>query len=61
MENSNNTYIIGEVGQNHNGSVDIAKQIIDTVAKDIYDNKHRLESSAMKLELNDEGMFVIYI
>ena len=35
--------------------------VVDDVAKDIYDNKHRLESSAMKLELNDEGMFVIYI
>ena len=24
-------YIIGEIGQNHNGSVDIAKEIIDIV------------------------------
>ena len=23
------TYIIGEIGQNHNGSVDIAKLIVD--------------------------------
>jgi sialic acid synthase SpsE len=27
------TYIIGEIGQNHNGSVDIAKLIIDSVAR----------------------------
>ncbi|MGF1564760.1 MAG: N-acetylneuraminate synthase family protein [Flavobacteriales bacterium] len=29
------TYLIGEIGQNHNGSVDIAKLIIDLVARDI--------------------------
>lgn len=31
------TYIIGEIGQNHNGSVDIAKLIIDAVARPIAD------------------------
>ena len=29
------TYIIGEIGQNHNGSVDIAKQIIDIIAQPV--------------------------
>ena len=29
---SNSTYIIGEIGQNHNGSVEIARQIIDIAA-----------------------------
>ncbi len=29
------TYIIGEIGQNHNGSVDIAKLIIDLVSKPV--------------------------
>jgi sialic acid synthase SpsE len=29
------TYIIGEIGQNHNGSIDIAKRIIDAVAKPV--------------------------
>ncbi|MDI9339163.1 MAG: N-acetylneuraminate synthase family protein [Sediminibacterium sp.] len=29
------TYIIGEIGQNHNGSVDIAKLIVDAVAHPI--------------------------
>jgi len=32
------TYIIGEIGQNHNGSVDIAKLIIDTVSKPVVDD-----------------------
>jgi sialic acid synthase SpsE len=31
------TYIIGEIGQNHNGSVKIAKQIIDIIAKPVVD------------------------
>lgn len=31
------TYLIGEIGQNHNGSVDIAKKIIDEVAKPAVD------------------------
>ncbi len=35
--------------------------VVDDVAKDIADNKHRLESSALKLELSNEDMFVIYI
>lgn len=30
-------YIIGEIGQNHNGSVDIAKLIIDVVARPVVD------------------------
>lgn len=29
------TYIIGEIGQNHNGSVDIAKQIVDLVSRPV--------------------------
>ena len=31
------TYIIGEIGQNHNGSVDIAKLIIDVASRPIHD------------------------
>lgn len=30
-------YLIGEIGQNHNGSVDIAKLIIDVVARPVID------------------------
>lgn len=35
---NNHTYIIGEIGQNHNGSVDIAKQIIDKLSEPIIDD-----------------------
>ncbi|PWL39850.1 shikimate dehydrogenase [Flagellimonas aquimarina] len=31
------TYIIGEIGQNHNGSVDIAKLMIDVVSRPVHD------------------------
>jgi sialic acid synthase len=33
----NSTYIIGEIGQNHNGSVEIALQLIDAVAQPVVD------------------------
>jgi sialic acid synthase SpsE len=29
------TYIIGEIGQNHNGSIDLAKVIIDLISRPI--------------------------
>lgn len=35
--------------------------VVDDVEKDVSINKRRLESSGMKLELSDEGMFIIYI
>ncbi|HTA81638.1 MAG TPA: N-acetylneuraminate synthase family protein [Bacteroidia bacterium] len=47
MQNNNSTYIIGEVGQNHNGSMDIARQIIDTVAKDIHEDLFGLSLKKM--------------
>lgn len=31
------TYVIGEIGQNHNGSVDIAKLLVDVVSRPVYD------------------------
>ena len=34
----NNTYIIGEIGQNHNGSVDIAKLLIEIAARPVVDS-----------------------
>lgn len=43
----NNTYIIGEIGQNHNGSVDIAKLIIDVVARPIVDRLFGLDLKPM--------------
>lgn len=41
------TYIIGEIGQNHNGSVEIAKQIIDVVAKPVVEQLFQIEVKRM--------------
>lgn len=43
MKNNNHVYIIGEIGQNHNGSVDIAKLITELVARPIEDNLFNLK------------------
>lgn len=54
------TYIIGEIGQNHNGSVDIAKLIVDLVRRPIKEEDFGLELEpidAVKLtkrDLNEE-------
>lgn len=51
-----NTYIIGEIGQNHNGSIDIAKLLIDVASRPIhdklFDNKLR-HMDAVKLTKRD--------
>ncbi|SMG14991.1 Sialic acid synthase SpsE, contains C-terminal SAF domain [Marivirga sericea] len=54
------TYLIGEIGQNHNGSVDIAKLLIDKAAKEVVDplfGQHLKPWDAVKLtkrDLNEE-------
>lgn len=54
------TYIIGEIGQNHNGSMDIAKQIIDVVARPVVEHLFNLQVKRMdaikltKRDLNEE-------
>jgi sialic acid synthase len=53
------TYIIGEIGQNHNGSVDIAKVLIDIVSREVVDTfGNKLKGiDAIKLtkrDLNEE-------
>lgn len=54
------TYIIGEIGQNHNGSMDIARQIIDKVAEPVVDNLFGTNLKRMdavkltKRDLNEE-------
>ena len=54
------TYIIGEIGQNHNGSVDIAKLIVDLVRRPIKEDDFGLDLEpidAVKLtkrDLNEE-------
>jgi sialic acid synthase len=56
----NETYIIGEIGQNHNGSVDIAKLIVDAAARPIKEELFGLELKPMnavkltKRDLNQE-------
>lgn len=41
------TYIIGEIGQNHNGSVDIAKLIVELVSRPIFESDFGLELKLM--------------
>lgn len=54
------TYIIGEIGQNHNGSVDLAKLIIDMVARPVQEDLFGLNLKQMdavkltKRDLNEE-------
>jgi sialic acid synthase len=67
---SGSTYIIGEIGQNHNGSVDIAKLIIDLVAREITEDTFGLKLPGMdavkltkrdlKQELSDSQMNAPY-
>lgn len=50
------TYLIGEIGQNHNGSVDIAKMLMDKAAKEIHDplfQTNLLRWDAVKLTKRD--------
>ena len=54
------TYVIGEIGQNHNGSVDIAKLLVDVVSRPVYDKLFGTELPKMdavkltKRDLNQE-------
>lgn len=41
------TYIIGEIGQNHNGSVDIAKLIVELVARPVREEAFNLDLRPM--------------
>ncbi len=55
-----NIYIIGEIGQNHNGSVDLAKLLIDMIARKIEEDDFDLVLKGMnavkltKRDLDDE-------
>ena len=54
------TYIIGEIGQNHNGSVDIAKLITELVARPVREEDFDLQLEPMnavkmtRRDLNEE-------
>jgi len=53
---NNHTYIIGEIGQNHNGSVDLAKLLIEVSARPVVDQLfgERLQGmDAIKLTKRD--------
>ena len=56
----NSTYIIGEIGQNHNGSVDIANLIVDLVSRPVREEVFDIELRPMdavkmtKRDLNEE-------
>ena len=50
------TYIIGEIGQNHNGSVDLAKLLVDVAARPVVENDFGLTlppMNAVKLTKRD--------
>lgn len=56
MIKNGSTYIIGEIGQNHNGSVDIAKLIVDLVSRPIKEESFGLDLKpidAVKLTKRD--------
>ena len=60
------TYIIGEIGQNHNGSVDIAKLIVELVSRPVFESDFgialkpmdavKLTKRDLKEELTDTQM-----
>ena len=64
------TYVIGEIGQNHNGSLDIAKLLIDVVSRPIHDklfgnelpkmNAVKLTKRDLKQELSASQMNRVY-
>lgn len=57
---ANQTYIIGEIGQNHNGDVEIAKKLIDVIAEPVVDHLFGQELRSMnavkmtRRDLNEE-------
>jgi len=65
------TYIIGEIGQNHNGSVDIAKLIVEVASRPIHDKLFnvtlprmdavKMTKRDLKEELSDSQMTKPYI
>ena len=67
---TNSTYIIGEIGQNHNGSEDIAKLITELISKPIHEELFGLALNPMdavkltkrdlKSELSDSQMGALY-
>ena len=65
------TYIIGEIGQNHNGSVKIAKKIIDSATSSVVEqlfninlpiiNAIKLTKRDLNYELSNSQMATPYV
>jgi 3-deoxy-D-glycero-D-galacto-nononate 9-phosphate synthase len=47
MNPAGHVFIIGEIGQNHNGSVDIAKLLVDLVSRPVHEDLFGIELRAM--------------
>jgi len=70
MNDNNRIYLIGEIGQNHNGSVDVAKLIVDGAAREIEEHLFGLKLPGMdavkltkrdlKYELSQSQMDRVY-
>jgi len=70
VKNPNETYIIAEIGQNHNGDMDICKKLIDQLVVYSYDsitgdrlntiNAIKLTKRDLSEELSRDGMDAIY-
>lgn len=66
----NHTYIIGEIGQNHNGSVDIAKLLVELVSRPVKEDVFginlkpmdaiKLTKRDLKVELSESQMKMPY-
>ena len=60
METRKSTLIVGEIGQNHNGSVEIAKLIVDLCARPVLEETFNISVRSMdavkptKRDLNEE-------
>lgn len=55
-EDNNNVFLIAEIGQNHNGSVDVAKLLVDLISRPVFDEYSGLQLrpiDAVKLTKRD--------
>jgi len=70
VKSNNETYVIAEIGQNHNGDINIAKKLIDQLDRYTYDehsgdrynkcNGVKLTKRDLDEELSQDGMLIPY-